>query len=752
MDPGACNYDPGATCDNGSCSYFVDCAGQCGGNSILDGCGNCYDPALLVGQVEFTYTGSVQQWIVPDGLYTVHLEAWGAVGGESSSCTGGPNPEFDGGLGGYASGDLDVVPGQTLYIYVGGKGGLGFDGPNEGGWNGGGNGGQWGAGGGGASDVRTSLNNLSSRVLVAGGGGGGNTGCPNHGTGGDGGGLQADPGLGFYGYNPGLGGSQVSGGAAGYNGQGGSLGLGGSTESYHFAGGGGGYYGGGSAYAAGGGGGSSYIGGVNNGLTLSGQNDEQGRVLISFEEAPECFPGCTDPGASNFDPTANFDDGSCIYPGCTDAGACNYDAEASLDDGSCAYEFDCAGVCGGASIVDACGTCYDPNNLTSVTFNYTGSTQTWQVPDNVTFIRIQAYGAQGGGNNGTEGGLGAYMSGEFMVTPGQQLLILAGGQGESGDGLSQYAGGGGGSFVTDYSFNPWVIAGGGGGSNGGPTNSNMHGATGTSGKNGYSPNSPTNYGVGGSGGSGATNALLGFACGGNGGGLYSAGAEPLCAIPGTPTSGDSFDNGGAGGTAACGSGVQGGIGGGGGGGCHGAGGGGGYSGGGGSYGVGGNGGGGGSFNAGNNQNNVAGLNQGNGRVVIGFLDIPLCQAGCTNPDADNYDETATLDDGSCIIGGCMDPAADNYNADATYDDGGCIYLGCTYQDAINFDPGANMDDGSCTFDTCDGTACGPGTYWDENLSLCMPEPATCPEDLTGDGLVNTSDLLVLLGVFGTVCP
>ncbi len=74
-------------------------------------------------------------------------------------------------------------------------------------------------------------------------------------------------------------------------------------------------------------------------------------------------PGCTDPEACNFDPSANYDNGDCTYAaayydcdgaclndadgdgvcdelevvGCTDAEACNFDADATEEDGSCAY-------------------------------------------------------------------------------------------------------------------------------------------------------------------------------------------------------------------------------------------------------------------------------------------------------------------------------------------------------------------------------------------------------------------------------
>ncbi|MBQ47555.1 MAG: hypothetical protein CMP10_08800, partial [Zetaproteobacteria bacterium] len=50
-------------------------------------------------------------------------------------------------------------------------------------------------------------------------------------------------------------------------------------------------------------------------------------------------------------------------------------------------------------------------------------------------------------------------------------------------------------------------------------------------------------------------------------------------------------------------------------------------------------------------------------------EIELVQ-GCTDPEANNYDETAEEDDGSCEydepepILGCTDPTADNYNPEA----------------------------------------------------------------------------------------
>ena len=55
-----------------------------------------------------------------------------------------------------------------------------------------------------------------------------------------------------------------------------------------------------------------------------------------------CVPfvyGCTNSAADNYNVAANTDDGSCIYSilGCTDASSCNYEFAATVDDGTCTY-------------------------------------------------------------------------------------------------------------------------------------------------------------------------------------------------------------------------------------------------------------------------------------------------------------------------------------------------------------------------------------------------------------------------------
>ncbi|NOQ74084.1 MAG: hypothetical protein GQ574_18905, partial [Crocinitomix sp.] len=232
------------------------------------------------GQITtFSYTGGAQTYTVPPGVTSIQIESWGAQGGASYAC-GGPVDD-DGGLGGYSIGNLAVTPGEILNIYVGGKpttligGGTG-----AGGFNGGGNCGEWAGGGGGASDVRQSGASLFDRVIVGAGGGGGNTGCPNHGTGGAGGGLLGNNGIAHTGYSIGYGGTAVSGGSGGGGAASGYFGQGGNGSGYHRAGGGGGWYGGGGGYAAGAGGGSSYLDGVTSASTAAGLRVGHGQIII----------------------------------------------------------------------------------------------------------------------------------------------------------------------------------------------------------------------------------------------------------------------------------------------------------------------------------------------------------------------------------------------------------------------------------------------------------------------------------------
>lgn len=226
-------------------------------------------------EVTFNFTGGQQSFVVPSGVNSVHIQAWGAQGANSTLETTGL-----GGEGGFAEGDLAVTPGQTLEIFVGGQGMTIFNTTGGGGFNGGGDGRSTGserAGGGGASDVRAGGATLNDRMIVAAGGGGANP--RDDFFGGNGGGLVGDTGGGI---EAGGGGTQNSGGA-GLNNPScldGEFGLGGDSGSAFCSGGGGGWFGGGAGGSAGGG--SSYIDGVTNGSTTSGGREGDGMIVLTF--------------------------------------------------------------------------------------------------------------------------------------------------------------------------------------------------------------------------------------------------------------------------------------------------------------------------------------------------------------------------------------------------------------------------------------------------------------------------------------
>ena len=157
-----------------------------------------------------------------------------------------------------------------------------------------------------------------------------------------------------------------------------------------------------------------------------------------------------------------------------------------------------------------------------------------------------------------------------------------------------------------------------------------------------------------------------------------------------------------------------------------------------------------------------------------FTMIGLCTSddidvlGCTDETACNYNPNATVDDGSCdfaTCSGCTDETACNFNPNATEDDGSCEFascLGCTDQSACNFDPSASIDDGSCLqLDVCgicggDNSSCSgctdseadnynPDALVDDGSCEFGP---SCPEDLNNDGLISVADILALLADFG----
>ena len=237
---------------------------------------------------EFTFTGNVQPYVVPDNVFQLKVDLYGASGGK------GYPADMPVGEGGIISSFISVTPGQTLYLVVGGAGGnTGVKyGTGIGGYNGGGSasGSSYvGGGGGGCSDIRLVNGDIDSRIIVAGGGGASG---PDF-AGGSGGSDIGASGSSDSSFCPttATGGSQYGPGASVSNSEG-SKGQGGNgiyIGREHVGGGGGcGFWGGGGGCCENGAaGGSSYsaqnitIAIINN--TLGG-NMGDGKIIISYNQ------------------------------------------------------------------------------------------------------------------------------------------------------------------------------------------------------------------------------------------------------------------------------------------------------------------------------------------------------------------------------------------------------------------------------------------------------------------------------------
>ena len=93
-------------------------------------------------------------------------------------------------------------------------------------------------------------------------------------------------------------------------------------------------------------------------------------------------------------------------------------------------------------------------------------------------------------------------------------------------------------------------------------------------------------------------------------------------------------------------------------------------------------------------------------------------------------EVYVLPNPNPIAGACLSERG-QLLACATVDNGSCLYAGCTDPSALNYYSLFVLDDGSCIY----------GEVQDN----------TCPPDVDADGVVSTTDLLELLGAFGTLC-
>jgi len=109
--------------------------------------------------------------------------------------------------------------------------------------------------------------------------------------------------------------------------------------------------------------------------------------------------------------------------------------------------------------------------------------------------------------------------------------------------------------------------------------------------------------------------------------------------------------------------------------------------------------------------------------------------GCTDCYAENYNPSATIDDGSCIfkkitddISGCMDNTALSYNPLATIDNSkDCVYesaqtiYGCNDPKSLNYNPFATEYDGSCVYADEENTFVPENTVTVQDVVAAPPQ-------------------------------
>ena len=126
-----------------------------------------FDLKVLSSVATVNYTGGLQTWVVPAGVTSLLVHAYGASGAQ---CTDAAICTAAGGKGGHIAATVTVTSLSTMYINIGGMGGNTIS--SMGGFNGGGsctltsNPSRI-AGGGGATTIRTSTA-ITTALVVAG--------------------------------------------------------------------------------------------------------------------------------------------------------------------------------------------------------------------------------------------------------------------------------------------------------------------------------------------------------------------------------------------------------------------------------------------------------------------------------------------------------------------------------------------------------------------------------------------------------
>lgn len=474
----------------------------------------------------FVVTGAFEEFVVPDDVHTLTFDGRGASGGNGGQGTA------VGGNGGRVVCDVPVIPGETLRVFVGERGddGDGAGATVNGGFNGGGDGTNTGAGGGGWSDLRRAPYGIEDSLCGAPGGGG----AANSATGNSAGGYGGTPaGLNGFQGNGSTGNRGAHGGGAARGAPGRSLGTDqpGTNGGPGQGGDGGTGAGSGAAARGGAGGGGGYAGGAGG----------EGGV-----------------GSGN---TGGGGGGGC--------GLSTGINETIIDDENT----------GDGEITLSWTVDPDPGQLQVVS---TGSYTALTVPDGITLLVADLYGAEGAAplepyntDEAVSGGIadaaspgkGGRVQCDLTVTPGEILRVYVGGRGIPGSSSGAVAGGfngggdgplggGSGGGATDVRRSPYgladrlAVAPAGGGAGGGNMDSPFSlGGDGATPTGGAGVNGGV-AGVDGSGGAGGTAAAGGAGGAGSGtapnGAAGSAGALGLGGDGGAAQAGQARGGGGGG--------------------------------------------------------------------------------------------------------------------------------------------------------------------------------------------------------------